>query len=254
MGAKHKTGAGLKAARRSTKRLAKGVTKKGGRALRGRGTRAPRSGSTWANKSKQARRRGAGMPRAVHLPCLRCGELAVLVPFLFAVGGRSTLNCWGCETVHYLRVTGSGSRFEVCYQRYTLRHPLSFYDGDDPPVVWLNVEGESGGEPDCFAGPVVIHPRRTRTSEEVRAIWRATNGMCHICRKRKWRLNQRGKKGWHIDHVIPHIGGGSDVEEVANLRVACWKCNLKKGRGYVDAQVRLGLQQLIARFYAGPRA
>jgi hypothetical protein len=27
--------------------------------------------------------------------------------------------------------------------------------------------------------------------------------------RRRWRLDQRGGNRWHIDHVIPHIGGGT---------------------------------------------
>lgn len=189
----------------------------------------------------------------VQIPCLRCGELSVLVPFLFPSVGRDTLACRRCEALHYLRVTRTGHRFDVRYHRYTLRYPLEFYDeGEDPPVVQLSLRTEPDGELECFAGPVVIHPRKARfTSSEVEGIWRATNGVCHIC-KRRWRIKQRGKNGWHIDHVIPHIGGGADVEHLPNLRVACAKCNLRKGRGYTQAQVRFSLRRLVEQFDEWP--
>lgn len=79
---------------------------------------------------------------------------------------------------------------------------------------------------------------------EVEKIWRASNGRCHIC-KRKWNLDQRSKYGWHIDHVIPHIGGGQDVEKLSNMRVACSACNLKKGKGYLESNIRKSINQLV---------
>jgi hypothetical protein len=32
---------------------------------------------------------------------------------------------------------------------------------------------------------------------------------------------------------------------VSNLRVACARCNLKKGKGYTSAAIRLGLRRLV---------
>lgn len=186
----------------------------------------------------------------IPLQCLRCGDLAVPVAPLFVVmdRGRLTVSCRFCDAEHYLAIREERDGFFVSYQRYTNRHPLEDYDeydASDPPVVRFKVLGGSGGgADDGFSGPIAIYPRRQCSRPEVSAIWRATKGRCHIC-GRSWRLNQRGARGWHIDHVIPHSGGGSDVEELPNLRVACAVCNLRKGKGYTQASVWLSIRPLI---------
>jgi 5-methylcytosine-specific restriction endonuclease McrA len=116
-----------------------------------------------------------------------------------------------------------------------------------PPNVTLYARRSASDEWDdeTFAGPIVVYPRKRRFSRfEVEAIWRASKGRCHIC-KQRWPIAARGPRGWHIDHVIPHIGGGREVEELWNLRVACAKCNLKKGKGYTKAVISLGLRHLV---------
>ena len=64
------------------------------------------------------------------LPCLRCGNLAVPIIPLFVLKGRSasTFLCRFCDAEHYLSVTRERGAFVVCYQRYTLRYPLEYYD------------------------------------------------------------------------------------------------------------------------------
>lgn len=184
------------------------------------------------------------------LPCLRCGNPAVPIIPLFLLKGRSasTFLCRLCDTQHYLSVARESGVFVICYQRYTLRYPLEYYDeGVEPPNVILHVKGHSTDESDnvTYAGPIVVYPRKRRFSQsEVEAIWQATKGRCHICHQR-WKLSQRGMHGWHIDHVIPHIGGGRDSEALPNFRVACAKCNLRKGRGFKEASIRLGLRRLV---------
>jgi 5-methylcytosine-specific restriction endonuclease McrA len=125
---------------------------------------------------------------------------------------------------------------------------LEYYDdGELPPIATLNACRHSAGESsdDRFAGPIVVYSRKKSFSRsEVEAIWRATKGRCHICHQ-CWPLDRRGKRGWHIDHVIPHIGGGREVEKLPNFRVACARCNLKKGKGFTEASIRLGLCQLV---------
>jgi 5-methylcytosine-specific restriction endonuclease McrA len=153
-----------------------------------------------------------------------------------------------CEAQHYLSVTRERDTFAICYQRYTLRYPLEYYDdGEVPPIATLHAGRHAAGESDgeTFAGPIVVYPRKRRFSRcEVEAIWRATKGRCHICSQR-WPIAQRGPRGWHIDHMIPHIGGRREVEELPNFRVACARCNLKKGKGYTEASIRLGLRHVV---------
>jgi len=196
------------------------------------------------------KQREAGYP-FVWLPCLRCGEQSVPIPshFLRIDGNGSTWTCRArpCEAEHFLSVNRQGEKFMIAYQRYTLRYPLEFYDeGITPQNVRLHVrepEGQliEGG----YAGPVVVYPRKKRFSlTEIKSIWEASGGRCHIC-KRRWQIAQRGVRGWHIDHVIPHIGGGRETEHVANLRVACAICNLKKGKGVTNASILLGLRDLV---------
>lgn len=187
------------------------------------------------------------------LPCLRCGLWSVPVGLIFGVRRRETLACVRCAGEHYLEIQPRSNGYDVCYQRYTLRYPLECYDeGLEMPVVTVGVldSGRAPVTPDGFAGPILIYPRRRRyTPTEIRAIWQATNGRCHLCQKRRWKLSERGRSGWHVDHVIPHAGGGPETETIANLRVACWRCNLQKGRGYSEADVRWGLQRLISELH-----
>lgn len=185
----------------------------------------------------------------VPLPCLRCGRLAVPVATFFIVtdGGRLTLPCRLCAAMHYLRVWEKAWGFDICYQRYTNRYPLEGYDESDPFFVKYHVLGDphDAAPDDGFSGPVAIYPRKKHyESWEVQAIWAATKGQCHLC-GRAWRPSERGRSGWHIDHVIPHVGGGPDVEKLPNFRVACARCNLKKGRGYTEATIRFWIRNLI---------
>lgn len=184
----------------------------------------------------------------VWLPCLRCGCPAVpVLPVKSVEGAFGVVSC-RCSAKHHLSVTQTGNMFRVCYQRYTLRYPPEFYDaGEVPPFVRLHAVSPSVGGADVgvFAGPIVVQPRKRYYSiSEVEALWRASGRRCHIC-DRRWALAQRGVRGWHLDHVIPHIGGGIDTESVSNLRVACARCNLKKGKGYTSAAIRLGLRRLV---------
>jgi 5-methylcytosine-specific restriction endonuclease McrA len=183
------------------------------------------------------------------LPCLRCGLAGVpIAPLFLLLGNRtSTPFCRFCGVPHYLSVALESDSFVFCYQRYTLRYPLDHYDdGDAPPLVRYNAAKHASDESngDTFSGPIVVYPRKRRFSRsEVNTIWKATRGRCHIC-NRHWPIAARGPHGWHIDHVIPHIGGGRDTEELSNFRVACARCNLKKGKGYTEARIRLSLRYL----------
>lgn len=127
-----------------------------------------------------------------------------------------------------------------------MRYPLDEYDpGQDVFEVRLGVSGDrEGAVSDTFSGPIMIYPRKARfTKTEVLEIWRESGKKCHICNK-SWALDERSRSGWHIDHVIPHIGGGADTEKLTNLRVACATCNLKKGRGYTESRIKLSISRL----------
>ena len=147
----------------------------------------------------------------VPFPCLRCGKSTVLVFPLFLLAGEtsSTFRCRLCGTHHYLSLTKIVDGFSACYCRYTRRYALDGYDVDAfPTIIRIDNGRDSKGDSDneVFSGPINIYPRKRRFScSEVKNIWQATSGRCHIC-GHLWRLDQRGMSGWHIDHVMPHIG------------------------------------------------
>lgn len=193
----------------------------------------------------------------VMFPCLRCGKWGVPVSLLSGLVRRDEIISMCCEVSHLLEIAECSGGYEVCYQRYTLRDPIEMYDpGPDPEVRLHGVPDTSF--PDAadgnFRGPVRILRRKRRYSrEEVVAIWRQSKGRCHICGCR-WGLAGRSRDGWHVDHVIPHVGGGNDTESMPNFRVACARCNLAKGRGYTDRDIRLAIRDLIAHYERNQRA
>jgi hypothetical protein len=142
----------------------------------------------------------------------------------------------------------SGWRF--IYVRDTRRYPAETYVDGPPPTLVTSFDSKHGdlsedGNSNQY-GPIRIHRRKKYfTRDEVRKIYRLSHGKCGLCGKR-WGLPERGKAGWHIDHVVPHAGGGSDTEEIRNFRVACARCNLKKGRGYTRRIILGHLVRLLA--------
>ena len=180
------------------------------------------------------------------LTCMRCGLDAVPVTVFFSIGFRDTVTCHRCEFEHYLAIRRVDDHIEVVYNPYTRRYPLDSYDEGDPEVVVLKgVSSDANFDLPGGPGPICIYTRKRRYSKkEVQIIWESSEGKCHLCRKR-WQLDQRGIYGWHIDHVIPHAGGGKDTEEITNLKVACAKCNLKKGRGYTQQQLTSSIGRFI---------
>jgi hypothetical protein len=162
-----------------------------------------------------------------------------------------------CSASHYLKVCKSNNSFDICYQRYTNRYPLEHYDESDPVVVelrgvtFMNQGTDNDNMISGYEGAIAIGFRKKRfTKEEVQEIWTQSKERCHLCGF-KWELSQRSRKGWHIDHLIPHIGGGRNVENLSNLKVACAKCNLKKGKGYTERSLKISLRNLIEEFYIG---
>jgi len=194
-----------------------------------------------------------GVEQVVRLHCLRCAQRSVIVNFLFQLSLRQCDECPSCGAKYLLKLLPRRGGFAALYHLWTRRYPPEMYDDDDAPIILLKARrrAASPSARETFSGPIVVYPRRRFTPSEVRAIWNASRRRCHIC-KRVWRLRDRSRAGWHIDHLIPHIGGGADVEELANMRVACARCNLGKGRGYTDKQVESALNELVEHLAAWP--
>lgn len=189
------------------------------------------------------------------LPCLNCGKEAVIVSIIFTTVCRDTIHCQSCADVHYLSVKPTIKGFEIQYHRYNLRYPLECYDDyEEPPFVKVWADGDALDEGrETFSGPIEIYPRKRRFKKSEKSeIWNSTRGVCHICGK-KWRLEDHKRDGWHVDHVIPHDSGGRRTEKIKNFRVACAKCNLKKGKGYSEKRVKIALQNLIEKFFIESR-
>lgn len=125
---------------------------------------------------------------------------------------------------------------------------MDSYDPGEFPVVrfpnvpWCKAQS---GDDDSLFGPIVICRRRRLTRAEVALVWERCRGRCHICKKKKWKLAEHGRYGWHVDHHIPNVGGGRDTEAMENFKVACAKCNLKKGRGHTPRTIGKALEPLL---------
>jgi 5-methylcytosine-specific restriction endonuclease McrA len=184
-------------------------------------------------------------------PCLRCGQLKVvaLIPIWIERLGLGDLICADCGTCHFLVAEKSNGTWWAIYDRDTRRYPSECYDEIAPPAIVKiqNVDPSRGCDdeaPFVSYGPIMVFKRKRFSAAEVETIWTNSRGRCHLCQK-KWRLKQRSKKGWHIDHVIPNCGGGRDTEAMSNFRVACARCNLKKGGG--DVQL---IKEALLRLFA----
>lgn len=192
-------------------------------------------------------------PEPVVFPCLRCGREGVLIPPWFFLDCRGTYSCHYCEAEHFLLLKHEADEFIVCFDRWTRRYPLESYDDCEEPdlrVVRLQASGFSPQEYENVTGPIVVSRRKKRFMKpELKSIWKVSNGRCHIC-KRRWRLKDHSRTGWHVDHVIPNIGGGPGTELMTNFRIACVKCNLKKGRGYKELDIGNTVARLLSRFEA----
>ena len=187
------------------------------------------------------------------LPCLRCNQLKVIVlaatPFERTPAQELICGDDECNAVHYFGVSFKEGTFLIHYSRDTRRYQLDNYEERPDVIVRFGrlskVELENIGESEPFGrGPIFLLRRRKVNSSEVRSIWERSKGCCHICGK-KWKLNERGINGWHVDHRIPNSHGGADTEDFRNLKVACAPCNLRKGDGHPERLVEIALSQHI---------
>lgn len=67
------------------------------------------------------------------------------------------------------------------------------------------------------------------TKKQLREIYDATGGHCHLCSKKLAFTNYAdfGAKGaWEVDHSNPRVNGGTNHQH--NLKAACISCNRKK--------------------------
>lgn len=189
-------------------------------------------------------------------PCRRCGRASVPVGIFFRGDFSDTYQCLAsdCGAQHFLSVKFGPDSTYVRYERWTRRYPPEDYDdGDDPDLGEVRFQTASRtytpSETPCdaYPGPIVVCRRkRNFNKSELLTIWRASCRRCYLCHK-PWRLKDRGRNGWHVDHVIPHSGGGPNTEAVTNMRVACAKCNLVKGVGFSNEQLRSAIVTLVSR-------
>lgn len=74
---------------------------------------------------------------------------------------------------------------------------------------------------------------------ELPDVWHASAGRCHMCGRRH--APTAFGQAWHVDHVRSLADAGPHV--LANLRVACARCNLRKGA----RSPRAGIDPAVAR-------
>lgn len=130
----------------------------------------------------------------------------------------------------------------AAYDRNVLRYPEE-NDVENLPFL-VRVKAPRSEDND---GPILLAKRKSYFSaKEVDDIWHKTNGWCHLCTRKRWRLEERGVSGWHVDHVKPNIGGLAGTELSNNFRVACAKCNLRKGKGYRHRDIKYTLTKFMA--------
>jgi DNA-directed RNA polymerase subunit RPC12/RpoP len=182
------------------------------------------------------------------LPCLRCGRFSVdfLVPYRWEKLELGELTCKRCSTPHFLKARIENGTWWAIYDRDTRRYPSDYYD--EQPFVLVKFKkvplSHTDDAPFPYRGPIIVFKRRRLSCDEVKTVWLQSRRKCHMCGK-KWKLTKRGRRDWHVEHVVPNSGGGRDTEMMDNLRVACASCNLRKGRGYTNRSVREALEALF---------
>jgi hypothetical protein len=136
--------------------------------------------------------------------------------------------------------------WSAIYDRDTRRYPSDYYE-EQPFVVVTTKKAllQDDDPPFPDRGAICVFTRRRFSRDEIKRIWIQSNRKCYMCKK-KWKLAERSRTGWHIDHLIPNIGGGKETEMMENFRVACARCNLGKGRGYTSTVIRGALHNLLS--------
>jgi|CZKI01.1.fsa_nt_gi 5-methylcytosine-specific restriction endonuclease McrA/transcription elongation factor Elf1 len=193
--------------------------------------------------------RVSGISYMHFLPCLRCGSDSVGVSLLSGASRRENVWCLAkeCEAVHYLRIAPDSGGLDVAYGRYTRGDPLEAYDEGGPPAP-KRTRGKKMQplEVDGFSGPVAVYPpKRHFNRAQVHEVWKASKGRCQLC-GRRWSSDERGPKGWQIDHVIPNAGAGAGGKQIG-FRLACANCSPRKGRGDRHARLLRSIRDLVMR-------
>lgn len=188
------------------------------------------------------------------LPCLRCGRDSVGVSLLTGATRRENVWCLaqGCEAVHYLRIGPDAEGLDVVYDRYSVGAPLEAYDEGNSPQSPRGRASKQKQDEDGFSGSVSVYPKKKRYSEpEVKTVWTSSGGRCHLCGKH-WKLEERGKDGWQVDNVIPHLKP-PEAEQPTRLRVSCTTCELGKGRHSRQTHLARSIRDLVMRLTPSPQ-
>jgi hypothetical protein len=142
------------------------------------------------------------------LPCLRCGHMTVaaIIPRAAKELKIGDLECKRCSAPHYLLARKQNGFWPAVYDRDTRRYPFDHYDEFphfrmDLRHVSTNCPGD-GDAPHPQYRPIVVYKRKRFSATEVRQIWIQSGRKCPLCRK-PWKLHERSRTGWHIDHIIP---------------------------------------------------
>jgi hypothetical protein len=199
-------------------------------------------GNSWDNRGV------SGISFMHFLPCLRCGRDSVGVSLLTGATRRENVWCLAqdCEAVHYLRIAPASGGLELVYDRYTVGYPLESYDeGEVPAKPGAPGAAVKPSDDDGFSGFIAVYPQTRRFNRAAAdAVWKASDGRCHLCGKR-WRIGERGEKGWQIDHVIPL--GVAAAAGKTGFRLACTACKPGKGRRARQAHLSKSVRDLAMR-------
>src|SRR6266446_831475 len=139
------------------------------------------------------------------LPCLRCARrsVALVVPLSPEPIQCPDLMCEICGARHFFAVLPD----RVIYDRDTRRYPSEYYDDNEFPIILLRARKRSqpaSEDESTLSGPITIFERKKRfSSDELGTIFSRSKGKCHLC-GHGWALADHGRRGWHVDHVIPN--------------------------------------------------
>lgn len=113
----------------------------------------------------------------------------------------------------------------------------------------LDTESKKTCSPECSKKLTYIKkdkriPKAQRKDNiSLKRLYKRDNGICYLCGEKcdwnSWNISKNGykypgKEYPTIDHVIPISRGGLDAWD--NVRLAHWKCNLKKSDGIIQTK------------------